>query len=171
MQEWKALTPAVFGSLDQRSVACHLSEVTMRRSDTGSDTSSKEKPSRRIRLGGWIIASTIVLILNLLFYLPFVATGPPPPVATLSYSDFLDRVQQGVVRDVTIEGLTLTGDFNQPVTLTSNGQQQSYTRFVTQVPSVGDRLLDLLEAKHVEIVVHNPEPPIWLQVLGLLLNA
>jgi cell division protease FtsH len=42
---------------------------------------------------------------------------------------------------------------------------------VTQVPSVGDRLLGLLEDKHVEIVVQNPEPPVWLQVLGTLLNA
>lgn len=127
---------------------------------------------RRVPLKGWVVALIFVAIWNLLFYGPFVLATQPPPTATIPYSTFVHQVEQGTVRQVTITGTRVTGEFRQPVALAASGQPvQDYRYFSTEIPAVSDRLLALLEQKNVQITVQNPEPPLWLQALGILLNV
>jgi cell division protease FtsH len=130
-----------------------------------------EDAMRRVPLKGWVIILILVAIWNLLFYAPILTSAQPPPTVTLPYSAFVQQVEQGTVQKVMISGTTITGEFRQPVTLGAEGKPpRSYRYFSTEVPAVSDRLLALLEQENVEITVHNPEPPLWLQALGVLAN-
>ncbi len=126
---------------------------------------------RKIPLKAWMVVLILVMVWNLLFYAPLVLSTQPP-TATISYSTFLQQAEQGAIRVVTISGSTVSGEFREPVSLSLNGQPpREYRYFTTEVPAVSDRLLALLEEKNVEISVHNPEPPLWLQALGIVANV
>ncbi len=126
---------------------------------------------RKIPLKAWMVILILVMVWNLLFYAPLVLTTQPP-TASISYSTFLQQAEQGTIRAVTISGTTVTGEFKQPISLTTDVQPaRDYRYFTTEVPAVSDRLLALLEEKNVQISVHNPEPPLWLQALGIAANV
>ncbi|MGE3537261.1 MAG: ATP-dependent zinc metalloprotease FtsH [Candidatus Tectimicrobiota bacterium] len=66
----------------------------------------------------------------------------------ISYSEFLERIEQGRVRAVRIEGEKITGEYSQA----ENGE----SRFKTYTPRDAD-LIRLLRDKHVSIKVELPE--------------
>jgi cell division protease FtsH len=106
------------------------------------------------------------------------------PIAEIPYSSFVDQVNQGNVKDITISGDQIKGDFKedilwpqitptpaitttvQTVPQTNQPVQQKYTTFQTIFPAtVGDsNLLPLLEAKNVVINAVQPSSP-WLAIL------
>lgn len=69
-------------------------------------------------------------------------------IREISYSDFLERIEQGRIRAVRIEGEKITGDYSSA----DSGE----TRFKTYTPRDAD-LIRLLREKHVSIKVDLPE--------------
>ncbi len=66
----------------------------------------------------------------------------------IAYSDFLERVEQGLVRGIRIEGEKITGEYT--------GVEGANGRFKTYMPRDAD-LIRLLREKHVSIKVDLPE--------------
>jgi len=118
-----------------------------------------------------------VLLINLLFYGPliFSSIGGQQTTINLSYTSFLQQVQQGNVKDVTLNGNAVSGDFKTPFHQQQNGSGNgtaTYSRFTSYVPETGDpNLLPLLEKNGVQVTAQPVQTPWWLTVLTLLLNA
>jgi len=118
-----------------------------------------------------------VLLINLLFYGPliFSSIGGQQTTINLSYTSFLQQVQQGNVKDVTLNGNAVSGDFKTPIQQQQNGSGNgtaTYSRFTSYVPETGDpNLLPLLEKNGVQVTAQPVQTPWWLTVLTLLLNA
>src|SRR5262245_16618209 len=70
------------------------------------------------------------------------------PMREIAYSDFLERVEQGLVRGIRIEGEKITGEYV--------GVEGANGRFKTYMPRDAD-LIRLLREKHVSIKVDSPE--------------
>jgi cell division protease FtsH len=125
----------------------------------------------------WIQLLLFVLLINLLFYGPliFSSIGGQQTTINLSYTSFLQQVQQGNVKDVTLNGNAVSGDFKTPFHQQQNGSGNgtaTYSRFTSYVPETGDpSLLPLLEKNGVQVTAQPVQTPWWLTVLTLLLNA
>src|SRR5713101_3665411 len=125
----------------------------------------------------WIQLLLFVLLINLLFYGPliFSSIGGQQTTINLSYTSFLQQVQQGKVKDVTLNGNAVSGDFKTPFHQQQNGSGNgtaTYSRFTSYVPETGDpNLLPLLEKNGVQVTAQPVQTPWWLTVLTLLLNA
>ena len=125
----------------------------------------------------WIQLLLFVLLINLLFYGPliFSSIGGQQTTINLSYTSFLQQVQQGNVKDVTLNGNAVSGDFKTPFHQPQNGSGNgtaTYSRFTSYVPETGDpSLLPLLEKNGVQVTAQPVQTPWWLTVLTLLLNA
>src|SRR2546423_6464463 len=144
------------------------------------ETSNKGNSPRRLSF--WLRWLLLVFLINLLFYGPllFSLLSAPSTTINLSYSRFLQQVEQGNVSSVTINSDdSVTGTFKTPVrqpttaqpTGAANGSVAA-TQFTTLIPATGDpNLLPLLEKKGVEINAQIVQPPWWETGLGLLLNA
>src|ERR1700693_660762 len=72
-------------------------------------------PSSRRRF--WLQWLIFFIVINLLFYLPllFSSLSGQQPTISLSYTSFLQQVQQGNVKDVTLTGNAVSGDFKTPL--------------------------------------------------------
>jgi cell division protease FtsH len=128
-------------------------------------------PRRRISWLQWLI---YIVIINLLFYLPllFGSLGGQQPTISLSYTSFLQQVQQGNVKDVTLTGFSVSGDFKTPLNQTSSGTTTSYPRFSSYVPETGDpTLLSTLEQNNIQVTGQPTQTPWWQTALTILLNA
>src|SRR5713101_285810 len=125
----------------------------------------------------WIQLLLFVLLINLLFYGPliFSSIGGQQTTINLSYTSFLQQVQQGNVKYVTLNGNAVSGDFKTPIQHQQNGSGNgtaTYSRFTSYVPETGDpNLLPLLEKNGVQVTAQPVQTPWWLTVLTLLLNA
>src|SRR5881409_474498 len=89
------------------------------------------------------------LVLGLIFVFMwsyFSKTGQT--MREIAYSDFLERVEQGLVRGIRIEGEKITGEYT--------GVEGANGRFKTYMPRDTD-LIRLLREKHVSIKVDLPE--------------
>src|SRR5438105_3419256 len=138
------------------------------------------KPSPRgnspRRLSFWVRWLLLVLVINLFFYAPllFSLLNAPSTTINLTYSRFLQQVEQGNVTSVTINSDdSVTGTFKTPVRQpqAANGSVAA-TQFTSLIPATGDpNLLPLLEKKGVEINAQIVQPPWWQTALELLLNA
>jgi cell division protease FtsH len=81
-------------------------------------------------------------------------------------------VQQGNVKDVTLTGNAVSGDFKTPLQQQQSGTTITYPRFTSYVPETGDpNLLPLLEKNGVQVTAQPVQTPWWLTALTLLLNA
>ncbi|MGW8143726.1 MAG: ATP-dependent zinc metalloprotease FtsH, partial [Anaerolineales bacterium] len=142
------------------------------------DTAPKTPNKPKISLIWWIVVFGL-LIWNI--WLVFPKQGS---VAQIPYSTFVDQVQAGNVKNVTISGDQISGDFKKPIewpTITptieatapaqptsqfSQSKPEQYASFQTIFPeTVGDAdLLPLLEAQNVETNAVQPSSP-WLAIL------
>jgi cell division protease FtsH len=132
-------------------------------------------PSSRRRL--WLQWLILIIVINLLFYAPllFSSLGAQQSTINLSYTSFLQQVQQGNVKDVTLTGNSVSGDFktpiHQPQSSTGNNTA-AYALFTSYVPETGDpNLLPLLEKNGVQINAQPVQIPWWQTALTILLNA
>jgi cell division protease FtsH len=125
----------------------------------------------------WIQLLLLILLINLLFYGPliFSSIGGQQTTINLSYTSFLQQVQQGNVKDVTLNGNAVSGDFKTPIHQQQNGSGNgtaTYSRFTSYVPETGDpSLLPLLEKNGVQVTAQPVQTPWWITALTLLLNA
>src|SRR5437016_5489569 len=131
-------------------------------------------PTRRVSWLRWLI---FIIVINLIFYAPllFSGLGAQQSTINLSYTSFLQQVQQGHVKDVTLTGNSVSGDFKTPLHQPQGGSGNgtaAYSQFTSYVPDTGDRnLLPLLEKEGVQVTAQPVQIPWWQTALTILLNA
>src|SRR5215470_5794235 len=94
------------------------------------------------KLALWLVFGLIFVFM----WTYFNKTGQT--IREIAYSDFLERVEQGLVRGIRIEGEKITGEYT--------GVEGVNSRFKTYMPRDAD-LIRLLREKHVSIKVDLPE--------------
>ncbi|GAA0638101.1 ATP-dependent zinc metalloprotease FtsH [Halomonas beimenensis] len=96
----------------------------------------------------------------------FMEASRQPGRVELTYSEFLDAVEQGEVEEVTLHGQSVQGTFTEEArTLRDLDQGEG---FRTTRPTVeGRQLLDRLQAKGVRIVARPEDLPWWQRMLML----
>ncbi len=99
----------------------------------------------------------VVLICVAVLLFAVVRTGQGPKEQTISFSDFMQKVQADEVKEVTITGNEVHGLYKNP----NLGLQ-------TIVPSNYPKVYDLLEAKGVKVTVKDASSGNWI---SLLVNA
>jgi cell division protease FtsH len=144
-----------------------------------SEESDQNKQKRPKISTYWWILIAILLIWNVISFLPKSSS-----VVSIPYSIFLDQVNAGNIKDVSISGDQITGSFvsafrwplavtpaptsTDPAVPTSAplSTPSTYTNFNTVFPqAVGDsNLLSLLREKQVTINVSSPTTP-WFTIL------
>jgi cell division protease FtsH len=139
----------------------------------GGSVPQGTSPNRRRFWLQWLI---ILIVLNLIFYAPllFSSLGAQQSTITLSYTNFLQQVEQSNVKDVTLTGNAVSGDFKTPLQQPQSGTSSttSYARFSSYVPETGDpTLLPTLEKYGVQVTAQPVQTPWWQTALTILLNA
>jgi cell division protease FtsH len=139
----------------------------------GGSAPQGTSPNRRISWLRWFI---FIIVINLLFYAPllFGSLGAQQSTITLSYTNFLQQVEQGNVKDVTLTGNAVSGDFKTPLQQPQSGTSSTttYARFTSYVPETGDpTLLPTLEKNGVQVTAQPVQTPWWQTALTILLNA
>src|SRR5690348_2791880 len=108
-------------------------------------------PMRSVRF--WIVIAAL-FALNIIFS-TFLSNAGQPPTVTISYSTFLQQVQQGNVTSITATTNSITGTAKNQVTDASNGTKS--TKFQTERPTFAtDDLLTLLQQHGVSVNASNP---------------
>ena len=91
------------------------------------------------RGNSWLRLLIFIIAINLLFYAPLLfSSSSGGPTINLPYTGFMQQVQQGNVKDVTLTGNAVSGDFKTPLKQTASGTTTSYPRFSSYVPETGD---------------------------------
>src|SRR6266568_8601563 len=140
----------------------------------GGSAPQGTSPNRRIPWLRWLI---FIIVINLIFYIPllFSSLSGQQSTINLSYTSFLQQVQQGNVKDVTLTGNAVSGDFKTPLRQPQSGSGNgtaAYTQFSSYVPETGDpTLLPLLEKNGVHVTAQPVQIPWWQTALTILLNA
>ncbi len=125
----------------------------------------------------------ILLVMALLVGLNFVYTylfprQPTEPVAEIAYSLFKQKLNEGAIVEVTLQGERLSGVFAGKLALTAEqvaaGRfegEQLFTRFRTVMPPVEDpNLFPLLEKQQVKLLVEPTEDrALWMSIVINLL--
>ncbi len=139
----------------------------------GGSAPQGTSPNRRSSWLRWLI---FIIVINLLFYAPllFSSLGAQQSTITLSYTNFLQQVEQGNVKDVTLTGHAVSGDFKTPLQQPQSGTSSmtTYARFTSYVPETGDpTLLPTLEKNGVQVTAQPVQTPWWQSALTILLNV
>src|SRR3989440_9875910 len=138
----------------------------------GGSAPQGTSPNRRVSWLRWLI---FIVVINLLFYAPLLFGSSSGQTINLSYTSFLQQVQQGHVKDVTLSGNAVSGDFKTPLRQPQSGTVNTtvaYSQFTSFVPETGDpNLLPLLEKSSVQVTAQPVQTPWWQTALTILLNA
>ncbi len=140
----------------------------------GGSSQQGTSPTRR---GFWLRWLIFIVVINLIFYAPLIFSSLSGQQSTinLSYTSFLQQVQQGNVKDVTLTGNSVSGDFKTPIHQQQSGtgnNTATYPHFTSYVPETGDpNLLPLLEKNGVQVNAQPVQTPWWQAALTILLNA
>jgi cell division protease FtsH len=101
--------------------------------------------------------------------------GAQQSTINLSYTSFLQQVQNGNVKDVTLSGNAVSGVFKTPLHQQQSGSGNNtaaYSQFTSYVPETGDpNLLPSLEKNGVSVTAQPVQTPWWQTALTILLNA
>jgi cell division protease FtsH len=131
-------------------------------------------PNRRNFWLQWLI---FIVVINLIFYAPLIFSSLSGQQSTinLSYTSFLQQVQKSNVKDVTLTGNNISGDFKTPIHQQQSGtgnNTATYPRFTSYAPDTGDpNLLPSLEKNGVQVTAQPVQIPWWQTALTILLNA
>ena len=140
----------------------------------GGSAPQGKSPNRR---GFWLQWLIFIVVINLIFYAPLIFSSLSGQQSTinLSYTSFLQQVQQGNVKDVTLTGNTISGDFKTPIHQPQSGtgnNTATYPHFTSYAPDTGDpNLLPSLEKNGVQVTAQPVQIPWWQTALTILLNA
>jgi cell division protease FtsH len=127
----------------------------------GGSAPQGTSPSRQSSWLRWLI---FIIVTNLLFYAPLLfSSSSGQPTINLPYTGFLQQVQQGNVKDVTLTGNAISGDFKTPLHQPQSGTGNTtvaYSQFTSYVPETGDtNLLPLLEKNDVQVTAQPVQIP------------
>ena len=112
------------------------------------------------------LATAVIFVWNIFFNVS------PPPRYTINYTQFMEQLNAGTVKSVSIKKLFVTGELAKEVSLQFQAEQNpvKVKYFETVLPSFqGEELLSQLKEKNVTITVESAEQGYFLQILiGLL---
>jgi cell division protease FtsH len=129
-------------------------------------TSQLQSPQGRILIA--------IILISAAFYIWQVYTTTSGPERfPISYSQFMEQLNESNIRSVSIQKLRVNGEFMKKTDLTIVGSTKPapIQYFVTYLPTFqGQDLLNLLSGKKVAITIEPPEEgsPIWGFVLSML---
>src|SRR2546422_1946142 len=93
----------------------------------GGSAPQGTSPTRRVSWLRWLI---FIIVINLLFYAPLLfGSSSGQPTINLPYTSFLQQVQQGHVKDVTLSGNSVSGDFKTPLHQQQSGSGNGTTAY------------------------------------------
>jgi cell division protease FtsH len=133
----------------------------------------KKDIAQKFKSPQWRIVITVVLFF-LVFYLWNQFLSPEPQKRqAVSYSQFIEQLDAGNVKSVTIRNLEVNGEFIKGVNITSPEEKKPVTvkEFQTFLPSFqGEGLIKKLEEKNVAINVEPQEKGsvLWQILIGVL---
>src|SRR3989304_4773975 len=116
----------------------------------------EERGKEKVRGPQWgVIAAFVIAAVVLYLWAGFgsVETVAREPI---TYSQFLEKLEEGEILSVTIKEYALEGEFKEELTLkvTETGAERPVKRFTTQLPAFqGEGLIPRLSEKGVEINV------------------
>jgi len=117
----------------------------------------------------WSIIVALMLVALALYVWGGFTKVEAPAYQPITYSQFLERLDEGKIRSVTIQDFTLRGEFTEEVVVPVGeaGEEKPVTRFQTQLPAFqGEGLIPRLSEKGVEINVAPPsEQALLWQIL------
>ncbi len=112
------------------------------------------------------LASVVILVWN-----SFFNVGPPPHY-TINYSQFMEQLDAGNIKSVSIKKLLVSGELSKEVSMQLPGEKKpaQVKYFETVLPAFqGEGLLPQLRAKKVVITVESAEQGyFWQMVIGIL---
>ena len=140
-------------------------------SDTKPSGNAGRQPPRPIMSGRtWLITLAVVLLFDLLFYIPLLGSSNANPQISLSYSGFLAQVRANNVATAKISTDSVNGDFKKAYINPAN--HNSYKRYTTTLLPITDpSLVPLLDQHGVQLTGESTTTPPWLAVLSVLLQA
>ncbi|MBI5848662.1 MAG: ATP-dependent metallopeptidase FtsH/Yme1/Tma family protein [Nitrospirae bacterium] len=101
----------------------------------------------------------------------FFNVGPPPRY-TINYTQFMEQLNAGTIKSVSIKKLLVHGELSKEVSLPFPGEQKPATvkHFLTVLPSFqGEQLLSQLKEKNVMITIESGEEGFFTQfMIGIL---
>lgn len=104
------------------------------------------QPNFRKNMIIWLI----ILLVMMLFYVPTFLYSPK--AIEISYSEFKHQVETGNVSEVSIKGEEIRGTFENEYMASEESKKESYSSFVTVMPSFADPdLIHILEENTVTI--------------------
>jgi cell division protease FtsH len=130
--------------------------------------------SEKLKNPQWRMGIVLVLVfLIMLVWSQYFAPSGPEERYDISYSRFIEQLNAGNIKSVSIKKLQVTGEFIKEVNITYPGQKkpQVVRDFQTYLPSFqGEGLLAELEKKNVTINVEPEESRslFWQFILGIL---
>lgn len=120
----------------------------------------------------WRIVIVFALILALIFFWEqFFVPKSEIAYVDISYSQFLEQLDGGNIKSVTIRELKVEGELSKETQLVAgrNGKQVAVRHFVTYLPSFqGEGLLSMLKEKDVSVTI---EPAEEKSLIGQLVIA
>lgn len=133
----------------------------------------KDGLSEKLKNPQWRAAIAAFLIFLILFtWTQYFISGGPVRYE-INYSKFLEQLDAGNIKSVTMKKLEVSGEFIKDIDILPPGQKKAIPakEFRTFLPSFqGEGLLSKLEEKHVVINVEPPEEKslIWQFIIGFL---
>ncbi len=144
--------------------------------DNANGNDPRKKGTSPLRVFLFIIALISVLAAGSLFLNGQGSNTNGQPVVELPYSSFYQQVMHGNIKDAIFHGQDITGDFKNPISLTSsNGIPGLANQYhLTQIPNGDPNLIPLLNTYHVQfqakpVVDHNVLLNVLFSFLPLIL--
>jgi cell division protease FtsH len=137
------------------------------------EMNEKEKLSEKLQSPQWRAAMAAFLIVVIFFvWSQYFMQGAPEQYA-INYSKFIEQLNAGNIKSVSIRQLQVTGEFNKGVDIPLPGAKKTVQvkEFRTYLPSFqGENLITLLEEKHVSINVEPAQEKslFWQFLVGIL---
>src|SRR5207302_171869 len=132
--------------------------------------SGNKRPQPRMSGRSWIALLVFTILFNIVFYWIQLAAGgyTNAPQTTLSYSAFVAQVRQGHVMYATSNGTEVHGHLKK---LYKTGGK-SFPRYTTTISTdLTPSVVSLMQQHKVDVTLTSTATPLWLAVLGLVLQA
>lgn len=129
-----------------------------------------EDPARRLMnllRRPWIIVLVVLLVVNWLVT-PYVMPETPTNRAEIPYTTFRDQVTSGNIKEISIQGDIIQGDFKAPIAYPASATSKATEAFQTRIPSfVGENLETFLVANNVTVSAKSLQTgrSMWIQIL------
>jgi cell division protease FtsH len=137
------------------------------------DPNVKDSISERLKNPQWRTGIAVLLVFVVMVIWAQYFSSPGPERFDISYSQFIEQLNAGNIKSVSIKKLQVTGEFIKAANISPTGGKKAVavTHFETFLPSFqGEGLISELENKKVVINVEPAEGTsvFWQFILGML---